>query len=132
MKMKPTLVFVYGSLRKGMGNHSVLNPRGSMLVDEYTTPPEYHLADLGYYPAVLKGGGTAIKGELYAVSQEVWEAVEYLEGYPSFYDRVELTTPHGVAIMYYLPHDLCRPEDNDLVESGDWVEYYENQSRLVG
>jgi len=126
MKLHSTLVFVYGSLRKGMGNHSVMGD--SLMVGTWTTPPEYHLADLGYYPAVLKGGNTPIVGELYAVSQAIWEDIEGLEGYPVYYDRTELTTPHGQAVMYYLPFE--RHEDHNLVESGDWTEYYLDKVKL--
>ena len=120
MKLESTLVFVYGSLRKGMSNSGVMGE--STLISEWTTEPDYHLADLGYYPAVIPDGKTAIKGELYAVTSDVWRDIEYLEGYPSFYDRAELETPYGACVMYYLPYD--RPEDHVLVRSGDWVEYY--------
>lgn len=116
------LVFVYGSLLDGLHNNPVL--RDSPLLMEWTTKPEYTLTDQGAFPAVVEGGTTAIKGELYAVSQDVWESIEYLEGYPHYYGRITLETPCGDAVMYTLDStDRCA-----IVESGDWREYYTKQS----
>lgn len=95
-----TKVFVYGSLKEGYGNHRLLST--SEKVAEYVTPPIYTLHDLGAFPAVTLKGDTPITGEIYEVNDEVFKRLDMLEGYPHFYDRVEIDTPHGDAWMYYL------------------------------
>ena len=122
MSKHTDLLFVYGSLLSGMGNHSLLDNEESDLVDTFETESIYSLRDLGYYPGVHKDGITSIKGELWSVSERVWERVEQLEGYPSFYDRTPLETPHGQAQMYILDEDDLT--GRSLVESGDWKAHY--------
>ena len=121
------LLFVYGSLLSGMGNHALLDNVESDLISEFTTESEFTLRDLGYYPGVRLDGNTAIKGELYSVSEAVWERVEHLEGYPSFYDRTPLYTPYGTAQMYFLAEEDV--SDRVIVESGDWKEYFVGSAR---
>ena len=122
MSKHTDLLFVYGSLLSGMGNHSLLNNDESDLVSTFETESIYSLRDLGYYPGVHKEGSTSIKGELWSVSERVWERVEQLEGYPSFYDRTPLETPYGTAQMYFLAEEDV--SERILVESGDWRAHY--------
>jgi len=123
----PDLLFVYGSLLSDMGNHYLLENDESDLVDTFETESIYSLRDLGYYPGVHKNGSTSIKGELWSVSEAVWRRVEQLEGYPSFYDRTPLETPHGLAQMYFLAEEDV--SERVLVESGDWKAYYNASGR---
>ena len=115
------LLFVYGSLLSDMHNHSILS--SSDLLGVCKTEPIFDMVDLGAFPALLMNGQTAIQGEVYSVSEAVYEMVERLEGYPSFYDRTSLRTPHGEAEVYYLPRRDSRREYS-LVESGDWKGFY--------
>ncbi len=115
------LIFVYGSLLSNMHNSSILS--SSDLLGKCTTDPLFDMMDLGSFPALLLDGSTPILGEVYSVSEAVYERVEWLEGYPSFYNRTPVTTPYGEAEVYYIP----RKENfsGTLVESGDWKSYYE-------
>jgi gamma-glutamylcyclotransferase (GGCT)/AIG2-like uncharacterized protein YtfP len=122
MNASNCLIFVYGSLLLGMGNHGLLDNQDSELVDTFETPPEFTLLDLGWYPGVVMVGDTSVKGELYRVSQAVWRDVEQLEGYPQFYDRTVLDTPHGPAVMYVLGEDYL--SNYESVSSGDWKSYF--------
>ena len=121
------LIFVYGSLLSGMGNHGLLDNDDSVLVDTFKTAPEYTLLDLGWYPGVVGVGDTPIIGELYRVSEEVWLDIEHLEGYPEFYDRVVLNTHEGDAIMYVLDEDYLSSYES--VASGDWKGYFSHRKR---
>ena len=79
------LIFVYGSLLKGLGNHLVLK-RARFVRDAHTTPA-FTLVNLGAYPGLLAGGTTAVRGEVYVVDDETLAALDRLEGHPNFYRR---------------------------------------------
>lgn len=81
-------VFVYGSLKRGFGNHVVLGD-SPMLGEAMTASPSWQMLDLGAFPAVVQGQGH-IHGEVYEVNEDVFQSLDYLEGYPSFYDRHEV------------------------------------------
>ena len=130
------LLFVYGSLLSGLHNHSYFLGRDKgeqvQLLGEWTTPPEYTMVAMGSFPGVLVDGNTAIKGELYAVSEAVYGAIEGLEGYPTFYTRSPLRTPLGAAELYVLVDTESRDYRNRYkrVEDGDWRRFY--RERRVG
>ena len=115
------LLFVYGSLLSGLHNHALLDNPESTLISYHTTNPEFTLVSLGSYPAVLNEGDTPIRGELYSVSQAVWEQVERLEGYPHYYGAISIPTPYGEARMYVLFDES--PDNHLTVASGDWRDY---------
>lgn len=119
------LVAVYGSLKRGKHNHSVLG-------DCYryygtgTTAPEYTMYDYGSFPGVTEGGSTPITVELFRVSEDVFKDLDALEGYPEFYNRkvVEISNITGghtqlakaEAWMYF----NAEPLSETVVESGVW------------
>jgi len=125
---KPFLVAVYGSLRKGLGNHRVLGT-DSELLGEIKTKPEFKLYDLGYYPGLKKDGDTSVTMEVYRVTPSTLMSVNRLEGYEegreaSFYDREVIPTEFGDAYTYiYVPR--VNPENE--VKTGDWKPYYESK-----
>jgi gamma-glutamylcyclotransferase (GGCT)/AIG2-like uncharacterized protein YtfP len=61
-------VVVYGSLRQGFGNHGLLTRHKARFVGFVMTPPEYTMLHLGGFPGLIRSGETAIKCELYEVS----------------------------------------------------------------
>jgi gamma-glutamylaminecyclotransferase len=83
------LVAVYGSLKKGFGNHRLLS--GSEFVGEgQTLSFDWDMLSFIAYPALIpseKGKGNKVKVEVYSVTPEVFSRLDSLEGYPSFYDR---------------------------------------------
>jgi gamma-glutamylaminecyclotransferase len=62
-----TLLFVYGTLKRGQGNHAFL--AGQEFLGEAVTEPRYRIFDLGPYPGLVvdEANGLAVKGELWAV-----------------------------------------------------------------
>lgn len=109
-------VFVYGSLKRGYGNHHFLEK--SQYVGNHTTQPEFTMLSLGAFPAVTDGGDTAIHGEVYEVTDKTMDSLDMLEGYPSFYNRKKINTIHGPAWMYYQEGELR--DRYSVVESGNW------------
>lgn len=94
-------VFVYGSLKRGFSNHTLL--RGAAFLGEHVTPACYTMYDLGLYPAVSEGGTTPISGEVFAVDRPALAILDELEDYPQVYDRILVATPFGRAWMYIIP-----------------------------
>ena len=111
-------VAVYGTLREGEGNWQwALQDRATKLGDCLSNK-EFTMHSLGGFPGVVFGGNTAIKLEVFKVEDHVMQDLDHLEGYPDFYNRVEIDTPYGKAWMYFL-ESCSGPE----VESGDWLEH---------
>lgn len=117
-----TLVFVYGSLRRGQTNHRILE--GSAMVATARTLGRFRLVDLGAYPALLPGGTTAVVGEVYEVDGPTLERLDRLEGHPHYYRRelIELDD-RQIAYVYVFVADVV--ERACEVPSGDWVEHRE-------
>ena len=119
------LVFVYGTLKKGFGNHRLLE-NAHCLGEAYL--PRVIMLDLGAYPAIIAGGKKEVTGEVYQVDAETLARLDRLEGHPSFYERRQVKVfpllqgvDHWLAWAYFLSarsqesyHRLSR------VESGIW------------
>lgn len=115
------LVLVYGTLKRGYGNHSVLG--NSRFVGEATTRDStYTLYDLGYYPGLKMSGNNKITGEVYMVDDpEVARNLDYLEGYPELYTKadveVKVNGTIAVATTYVYNHSVS---DAEKLEEGSW------------
>lgn len=77
------LVFVYGTLKRGLSNHGWLNRQ--VFLGEAITEPKYLLYDLGGYPGMVSatrglGRGRAIHGEVWEVDASALERLHQLEG----------------------------------------------------
>lgn len=111
------LVFVYGTLKRGHHNHSVLG--NSRLVGNWTTEPKYKMYDLGSFPGVVYPGDKSIKGEIFEVNDETMVRLDNLEGYPHLYGRFMIETDYGPAYIYIFNMKSGRYY-NEIAE-GDWV-----------
>lgn len=110
-------VFVYGSLLAGLHNHHVLS--GARLVGPARTPPTFTMFSLGGFPGVVRGGETAIEGEVYEVDAATLAALDQLEGHPRFYRRTPLRLEGGERAETYLLTE-AQVEGCAVVASGDW------------
>ena len=121
------LVFVYGSLLSGgsgnltgaLGNHRVLS-NGNFL-GEHTTAPKFHFVSLGAFPGAIENGKTAIVGEVYEVTDDIFKSLDLLEGYPSFYGRKQIDTIYGKAWIYLLPESYLG--NHTKIPSGNWRDF---------
>lgn len=100
----PELVFVYGTLKRGHGNHHWLAEapfRGEAVL------PDVVLHDLGPFPMAVPGEGS-VRGEVYAVDAAGLARLDRLEGYPRLYDRRPLPLADGRRAWVYLgrPHQV--------------------------
>jgi gamma-glutamylaminecyclotransferase len=96
-------LFVYGSLLRGEINHGRL--AGASFLREARTEPAFDLVDLGPYPALVRGGRTAVLGELYAVPPALLAALDAFEGHPDTYRRSRIHLDDGRRVDAY----LCPP-----------------------
>ena len=114
-KLAGSLVFVYGTLRRGESNHFLI--QSARYCGEHRTSPEYHFWDCGAYPAASRGGSTAIDGELYGVSPRLLRALDRLEDVPRLYRREIISTDLGSAWIYLV---RGRPPGAPKLALGDW------------
>jgi gamma-glutamylcyclotransferase (GGCT)/AIG2-like uncharacterized protein YtfP len=86
--LKNQYMFVYGTLKKGFGNHEWM--RGFPFVGNATVGGVSIVASVGLPYAVTDSDGVA-HGELYGpVAIKDVETVDLLEGHPDFYCRREV------------------------------------------
>jgi gamma-glutamylcyclotransferase (GGCT)/AIG2-like uncharacterized protein YtfP len=100
-------VFVYGSLKRGFGNNSILG-NSEFLGERITADNHYRMISFGAFPGVIfsKSAKTVAKvfGELYVVNDYVLKRLDMLEGNGNFYQRelVSLIDEEHPAWMYLL------------------------------
>lgn len=74
---------------------------------------------LGGFPGVVRGGTTAIEGEVYEVDGATMAALDRLEGHPRFYRRTVVRLEDGERVETYLL-DEVQVEGRPVVASGCW------------
>jgi gamma-glutamylcyclotransferase (GGCT)/AIG2-like uncharacterized protein YtfP len=74
-----TLVFVYGTLKRGGSNHHYL--AGQKFLGEARTPPGFRLFNLGKYPGMVARADDrdGVSGEVWAVEADCIEHLDVLE-----------------------------------------------------
>ncbi|MFB1487792.1 MULTISPECIES: gamma-glutamylcyclotransferase [unclassified Thiocapsa] len=108
-------VFVYGTLLRGEVNHHLLVQ--AEYLGSHRTEACFSLYLLRAYPGAVRGGATAIRGEVYAVDHAGLRRLDRLEDYPALYDRRLLATPFGRAWIYLFRGSV---RDRPLIPGGDW------------
>lgn len=105
-KMKH-LVFVYGSLKRGFGNHFVLGD--STYKGTLVTRDNFTMYSFDAFPAIKKDThGLPILGELFEVSDKILKDLDTLEGHPTFYKRQPLALSDGQVVHGYVyVDDIC-------------------------
>lgn len=122
----PKYYFVYGTLKEGYSNHSILNT--SKKVAEVTTDPKFTMISLGAFPGLLNGGDTAIKGELYEVtSEEVERRLDALEGYRpgnstgNLYNKETIRLDGKDAYIYIFNRSFTNQSElSNKITTGEW------------
>lgn len=121
-------VFVYGTLKRGFGNHRLLQAsdylgRGRL--------ENHRMRSYGAIPAIHTDPGWDVYGELYFVDDRTLARLDGLEGHPDFYVRVKvgvemIEDAFGDAVAgrtgcfaYVMPHERV-PEDAPTVTDGQW------------
>jgi gamma-glutamylcyclotransferase (GGCT)/AIG2-like uncharacterized protein YtfP len=111
------LLFVYGALLPGEPQHALL--AGARPLGAAETEPAWDLVDLGPEPALVPGGTTAVKGEVYALAPAQLAAIDIHHGHPLRYRRVTLRLADGRLVeAHQLAPDQARGRRR--IRSGDW------------
>lgn len=115
--MSRSVLFVYGTLKRGFSNHGQM--QGARFLGAVETRPVYTLRHLGSYPALTPGGTTPISGELYEVTVAHFARLDEFEGPP--YERITVALSDGTeAIAYGISVEDGVPYP--VVADGVWTE----------
>lgn len=101
-----TLLFIYGTLKRGAANHAVLADQ--TYVADASTVPGYRLLLVADYPGMVRDPADrrGVQGEIWSVSPDALRRLDDFEGVPErLYrrGRVSLTPPHeDLAVESYL------------------------------
>jgi gamma-glutamylcyclotransferase (GGCT)/AIG2-like uncharacterized protein YtfP len=92
IKSNKVRVFVYGTLKKGLGNHGLLS--GSKFIGTAHTVSKWiMIGESLAFPYVLRRDGQIgkqIKGEVYEVDSSTLKRLDQLEGVPTHYKRINV------------------------------------------
>lgn len=110
------LIFVYGTLMRGMDNHWHL--KDSPFVRSTQTDEGWKLYSLGL-PFMVPSAYGKVWGEVYEVSPEVLQHLDMLEGHPHFYTRTPLKLQDRVTLVEAYIHSTP-PRGAQLIKSGSW------------
>lgn len=119
------LFAVYGTLRKGNGNHVYV--ANAEFLGEMKTEPKFTMYGKNWgFPIVSTTGDTSLTVEVYKTKDEkVINGVNRLERYSgvrnhpqNWYDTVDIETPWGNANMFVMETE--RGTEKDIIVDGDW------------
>ena len=112
-------VFVYGSLKKGFGNHRVLKMNDGVLLSDNVMIFGAKMYNVGAFPCITFSDNPSdvVHGELYVVNNNTLKALDMLEGYPDFYDRKQV---------------YIYDEDNPAYQTEAWVYYWADEEQAEG
>jgi gamma-glutamylaminecyclotransferase len=88
-----TVLFVYGTLKRGGQNHFRL--AGQEFLGAATTAPNYRVFDLGAHPGMVRdeANGLAVRGELFAVTDRCLAELDAFEEVPGPFVREPVEVP---------------------------------------
>lgn len=128
-KQRDQIVFVYGTLRKGMSNQQRF-----IRDDQFMGTGQvggFRLYDAGLPMATL--GVSNVVVDVAKISEEQLERLDRLEGHPHFYTRIATSMTLGsetvwgwIYVVEY--HDVSARNGVEVV-SGDWVRYEAEEYR---
>ncbi len=115
------LLFVYGTLKQGFRNHDVL--QGARLLAPEASIEGLRMYQARSYPyAAPANRAWRIFGEIYAVSDEVLDDLDILEGHPEHYQRKRRTAVcadgRRIAVWVYIAS--VRGKTYPVISSGRW------------
>jgi len=124
-KMSDTRVFVYGTLKKGHGNHRLLEKYEATFVCKAKTVPDYVLVHLGEFPGMIdrqngmSDDDCSIHGEVYDVNREGMKALDRLEGvdYGLYEKKIVRLIGGKTAIAYFFRRECKKPA---IITGGEW------------
>ncbi len=128
--MNKNPVFVYGTLRKGGSNH--FRMVGTDFVGSGRISGKMFRID--WYPALVAGGESFVRGELYRANDETLEALDEFEGItpgarePREYRRVKVpvTLDSGETEDTWVWEWIGSLDGAESLDGEDWLAYEPN------
>lgn len=122
-------VLVYGTLKKGFGNHRLIERAYGILQYKGVVRLPFKMVSLGGFPALIPTTEVhEIECEIYEVDDECFASLDRLEGYPNFYEREWVRTPVGYSWVYFLPDERDHaPEVNKTEGVFNWTKGGSNE-----
>lgn len=125
--MSKQLVAVYGTLKRGYGNHRLLETSKFLGTDRIEGFDMYNLYS-GGFPGILHSKSVrsvenTIFIEVFEVDEDTFMRLDCLEGYDEdeptegLYDREQVMTQYGLAWIYTFNGT---PNESDLIVCGNW------------
>lgn len=99
-------VFVYGTLKRGESNHSVMEQAEGVFQKEVSVA-NIAIVNTPWYPLAFKFASDDMEaqGELYTIPFKKLDVLDTLEGYPVLYDRIAVETTSGEKAIVYTYND---------------------------
>ena len=116
-------LFVNGTLMRGMSLHK--NLQGAEFLGEFHTLPLYRLYSIDdVHPGMfeVEKGGVSVTGEMYRMSDEIFQRVKNGEPPDLYFGDVKLNNGR-VAKGVLFPRDIAESNHKDISEYGDWRAY---------
>lgn len=113
------LIFVYGTLKKGFSNNTLL--KTSKFIKKYTLTGKYQMINVNNaFPAVILSKNiNKIKGEIWDVNQETLDDIDALEGVPYLYNRRHFRYAGMNCWIYIMKRDIdIIPV---VIKTGEWT-----------
>ena len=116
-----SLVFVYGTLKRGGENHHYL--AGQSFLGPASTAPGYALYDLGGYPGMVRAPGAAgVAGEVWSVDEACLGRLDELEGTAEgLYRREDVPLQAGPAGRGAQAYIYLRGVEGRPPLGGEWT-----------
>jgi len=124
MSEKIKLYAVYGSLKRGFGNHRLLQNKDAKFIGTTKTKARFSLYSLGGFPGIKNDGKTAVEIEVFDVqTPELESRLDMLEGYGgansryNMYNKEVIDTEFGKAFIYTYNGGVS---EDRFIEAGKW------------
>ena len=129
----PFELFVNGTLMRGLKLHA--NMGDSQFLGEFRTAPAYRVYTINdihpgmYRVAPDEVGGASIWGELYLVSEDIWQGIEAGEPPNLYRGMIELEDGRQVYGILY-PRELAEGHYQEITAFGGWRAYMDSKQRV--
>ena len=116
-------LFVNGTLMRGLALHKNLG--GANFLGEFSTLPIYRLYSIeDIHPGMfeVEEGGVSVTGEMYSISDEIFQRVKNGEPSGLYFGDVKLNNGSTVKGVLF-PRETAESNYKDISNFGDWRAY---------
>ena len=116
-------LFVNGTLMRGLALHKNLD--GANFLGEFHTLPIYRLYTIDdIHPGMfeVEEGGVSVAGEMYSMSDEIFQRVKNGEPTGLYFGDVKLSNGSIVKGVLF-PREIAEANNKDISNFGDWRAY---------